>query len=292
MSEEQLLSIGEVSRATGMNAITLRAWQRRYGLLKPKRAANGRRAYTEDDIVRIKEILSWLDKGVAISKVGPYLQHKKQPKNNHDAPDYAEYQQRTIDAVSTFDQAKLDIAMDETFSLYPLDVIAQSIYPQVLATLNQHWLTSATAFSEQEFFESYLRNKLASTFLQKKPTHRQGKIVIVDLERAFTDLEILFMAAALSIYGFEVVMLGHSIVPREWLPVVQNAKAQGIIVCINSIGKHINQVNRLAADLNQPIFVRTRSPEKAQPLLDKKIKLLAEDYRILLTEITQCYETR
>jgi DNA-binding transcriptional MerR regulator len=290
MSEDQLLSIGDVSKATGVNAITLRAWQRRYGLLKPKRTTKGRRQYTEDDITRIKEILSWLDKGVAIGKVQPYLQHKKRSKNSSDAPDYLEYQNRAINAVQTFNQPLLESAFEELFSLYPLDMIAQNIYPDVLATLDKHWRTSDTAFSEQEFFEFYLRNKLASTFLQKKHANRAQKIVIVDLENTFTDIEMLFMAAALSIYGFAVVLLGHGIVPREWAAIVKNAQADGMIVCIRSVGKHINQVNRLAANIDVPLFVRTRTPQKARDMLDKKIILLPEDYQLLLAAINNAYE--
>ena len=292
MSEEQLLSIGDVSKVTGVNPITLRAWQRRYGLVKPKRTTNGRRQYTQDDVVRIQEILSWLHKGVAIGKVHGYLQHKKRSTNSLDAPDYLEYQNRAIVAVQTFDQPLLESAFDELFSLYPLDLIAQNIYPNVLATLDQHWRTSDTAFSEQEFFEFYLRNKLASMFLQKKQSHVSQKIVIVDLENAFTDIEMLFMASALSIYGFAVVLLGHGIVPREWAAIVKNAKANGMIVCTGSMGKHINQVNRLAATIGVPLFVRTRTPQKVNDLLDKKITLLPGDYQLLLATIVNAYEKK
>ncbi|EMJ5853212.1 TPA: MerR family transcriptional regulator, partial [Klebsiella aerogenes] len=43
-------SIGEFSRLCGINATTLRAWQRRYGLLKPERTDGGHRLYNDDDV--------------------------------------------------------------------------------------------------------------------------------------------------------------------------------------------------------------------------------------------------
>jgi len=43
-----------VSSETGVNAITLRAWERRYGLITPKRTAKGHRLYTEQDIRLIR----------------------------------------------------------------------------------------------------------------------------------------------------------------------------------------------------------------------------------------------
>ncbi|MGE9092398.1 MerR family transcriptional regulator, partial [Escherichia coli] len=39
--------------------VTLRAWQRRYGLLKPQRTDGGHRLFNDADIDRIREIKRW-----------------------------------------------------------------------------------------------------------------------------------------------------------------------------------------------------------------------------------------
>ena len=49
-------SIGEVAERCGINPVTLRAWQRRYGLLKPQRSEGGHRQFDDEDILRIEEI--------------------------------------------------------------------------------------------------------------------------------------------------------------------------------------------------------------------------------------------
>ncbi|GAA0469001.1 MULTISPECIES: MerR family transcriptional regulator [Tatumella] len=66
-------SIGEFSRLCGINATTLRAWQRRYGLLTPQRTEGGHRMYTDDDVRLALKILDWLRKGVPVSQVKPLL---------------------------------------------------------------------------------------------------------------------------------------------------------------------------------------------------------------------------
>ncbi|WP_439789939.1 MerR family transcriptional regulator [Photobacterium leiognathi] len=66
--EVKLYSISEVSELTGVNSVTLRAWQRRYGLLVPQRTPKGHRLYTDNDIAKIRDILAWLDKGVSIGR--------------------------------------------------------------------------------------------------------------------------------------------------------------------------------------------------------------------------------
>lgn len=65
-------SIGEFSRLCGINATTLRARQRRYGLLKPERTDGGHRLYNDDDVQLALKILDWV-KGVPVSRVKPLL---------------------------------------------------------------------------------------------------------------------------------------------------------------------------------------------------------------------------
>ncbi len=57
-----------VSSETGVNAITLRAWERRYGLITPKRTAKGHRLYTEQDIRLIRQVVALLNRGIPISQ--------------------------------------------------------------------------------------------------------------------------------------------------------------------------------------------------------------------------------
>jgi DNA-binding transcriptional MerR regulator len=68
-----LYTIGEVAQLCDINPVTLRAWQRRYGLLKPQRTDGGHRLFNEQEIDRIREIKRWIDSGVQVSKVKTLL---------------------------------------------------------------------------------------------------------------------------------------------------------------------------------------------------------------------------
>ena len=70
-------SIGDVAERCGINPVTLRAWQRRYGLLKPQRSEGGHRQFDEEDIQRIEEIKLWIKSGVPVSKVKSLLEESK-----------------------------------------------------------------------------------------------------------------------------------------------------------------------------------------------------------------------
>ena len=63
---EKQLPIRELSARTQINTVTLRAWERRYGLLTPQRTAKGHRLYSEKDVAKVERILDIVARGVPI----------------------------------------------------------------------------------------------------------------------------------------------------------------------------------------------------------------------------------
>lgn len=76
-------SIGEFARLCGINATTLRAWQSRYGLLKPLRTDGGHRLYSDEDIKQAQRILDWVKKGVPIGQVKLLLERPGKQRTNN-----------------------------------------------------------------------------------------------------------------------------------------------------------------------------------------------------------------
>lgn len=72
-----LLPIREVARSTGVNPVTLRAWERRYGLIVPQRTPKGHRLYSTEHVARIQAILTWLNRGVSVSQVKALLDSRQ-----------------------------------------------------------------------------------------------------------------------------------------------------------------------------------------------------------------------
>ena len=119
--QEELYPIRTVSRVTGVNSITLRAWERRYGLIKPTK---GHRLYSQNDIDLIQQVLELLDKGISIGQVKGYLKGQALKSTDEKAEDpWSNHQQRMLNAVVRFDTNALDQAYNEALSLYPIDLI-------------------------------------------------------------------------------------------------------------------------------------------------------------------------
>jgi DNA-binding transcriptional MerR regulator len=61
---------------TGINPNTLRAWERRHGLVRPERTPSGYRLYTEHDLDRLRHIQGLLDSGLSIGEVTSRLRRR------------------------------------------------------------------------------------------------------------------------------------------------------------------------------------------------------------------------
>ena len=61
------MRVGELSRRTGIGVGTLRAWERRFGLLEPERSPSGQRLYTEDDVERVAAVSRLVTDGLTLS---------------------------------------------------------------------------------------------------------------------------------------------------------------------------------------------------------------------------------
>src|SRR6476620_12599621 len=68
MFDDAALRIGELSKRTGVSAERRRAWERRYGLLRPTRSSGGLRLYTTGDVDRVRLMQQHLADGLAAAE--------------------------------------------------------------------------------------------------------------------------------------------------------------------------------------------------------------------------------
>ena len=61
------MRIGELARRTGVEAGTLRAWERRFLLLTPTRTDGGQRQYSETDVERVHAVRRLMDEGLTLA---------------------------------------------------------------------------------------------------------------------------------------------------------------------------------------------------------------------------------
>ncbi|MHA7000435.1 MerR family transcriptional regulator [Aeromonas schubertii] len=137
MTEPSLYPIRDVARLTGVNPVTLRAWQRRYGLVVPQRTEKGHRLYSEQDIALIRRILAWLELGVSIGQVRPLLE--QDPPAAKGLPDHWQEKVESLDsALLVLNQRQLESLLGELTANYPLPLLRRQVFSPWLAHLARH----------------------------------------------------------------------------------------------------------------------------------------------------------
>ena len=160
----ELFPIRTVSNLTGVNAVTLRAWERRYGLIKPVRTASGHRLYGREQIDLIHRILGLMKKGLPISQVARTLMAPQaQSAPARQGPWYA-YREDVVAAVSRFDEEALEEVYSGALALYPIETVTDRLLLPVLRELGRRWETGEGSVAEEHFFSVYVRDKLGARF--------------------------------------------------------------------------------------------------------------------------------
>ncbi len=174
------LPIRELSRQTGVNPVTLRAWERRYGLLRPQRTAKGHRLYDAGHVERVRAILTWINRGVAVSQVASLLATRTPQAEPRDSLWQAQCQ-RLLQAIAQLNERQLDDAFNANLTLYPPATLCTQLLLPLLAELEQRWQGQFGSSLERVFFHGWLRSKLGGRLYQSNRLLSGAPLLLVGL---------------------------------------------------------------------------------------------------------------
>jgi len=263
--EEKLYTIGTVSRLTGVGAITLRAWERRYDLIHPVRKDSGHRLFTRKHIDQINRITALTTQGVRISQITPDMLEGEQVKRsdqNSDGDRWIHYRHNMISAIIAYDEIRLEELYGEVLSLYPIGAVTRNLLKPLLVELGLRWETGTGMVAEEHFFAFYLRNKLGARF-HHRPRPDQGKLlVLAGLPGEYHEIALLLFALAANDKGYRLLTLGADM-PLAELPYVANKTKCDAIILSGAIQPNDTLLKKTLPELvsraGVPVFVGGQS---------------------------------
>jgi len=225
-------TISAVERLTGVNKITIRAWETRHGFIKPSRTESGRRLYTQDDIDRIKLALHLKSQGVAISRVRSVIEdsHVEKPEENKSGP-WEFYRQQMFQAIIEFNDDALDAYYSKALSLFSLDIVTKELMIPVLQVLGRRWKKSKGGIAEEHFFSSFMRNKLGARLNFRKSSDKNSPVYLAAcLPDEMHELGLLVFALAAQARECRVIFLGANVPVSEIVEVSKRVSCDGIVL--------------------------------------------------------------
>jgi DNA-binding transcriptional MerR regulator/methylmalonyl-CoA mutase cobalamin-binding subunit len=230
---EKLYTIGTVSKLTGVGAITLRAWERRYGLIEPVRKTSGHRLYTRQNIDKINRITALTQQGMRISQIRPEMLESGAANDAASGPDadaWKNYLNGMLAAIVSFDEERLEEIYNEALSLYAIGTVTRKLLAPLLIELGLRWEGGEGSIAEEHFFAFYLRNKLGARYHHRSRGNRGPLILIAGLPGEFHEIGLLLFALAVHESGFRVLPLGANMPLDELAPVARKKGVAAIVL--------------------------------------------------------------
>ncbi|AQT96400.1 MULTISPECIES: MerR family transcriptional regulator [Pseudomonas] len=289
---DDLLPIREVARLTGVNPVTLRAWERRYGLIQPIRTESGHRLYSRTDIDTVHRILDWIERGVAVSKVGKILARGEPLGETGTAPgdglEWAQWHGQLRSAISAFDDRQLDRLYGQIFSAYPLAVVFQDILMPLWQSLLRHQGRFGQA-SEWLFFDNFLRSRTAQR-LQVIAATPLPRVLLAAIAGECRELELLVAGLLLTGEKLAVKLLGVGQPFDELTLVCEKTQPQALVLFSNRApGSELPlRLKRLALTLDCPLLLAGDAADLAQDsLAGSSIGCLGNEGRLMQRRLQQ-----
>lgn len=295
LKQEELFPIREVSRLTGVNPVTLRAWERRYGLIQPTRTDSGHRLYSQADIDAVRSILAWIERGVAVSKVGSILAKSASSRsvatpayNDVVSDDWSQWQDQLRSALQNFDESRLERVYGQVFSCYPLQVVFQSIFMPVWQELLLRQ-DEVGQRGEWLMLDGFLRGRCWQRLQLRRDDSRE-RVLLVALPGHCRELELLVAALLLGNQDIDVAVMGPGVPMADLALVCERMQPQALVVFSNQPpgDEFPRQLARLALGLECPVLLAGDSADLAEEsLAGSPIACLGNEGRLMQRRLQQ-----
>lgn len=215
-------NVKAVSHLVGIPPVTLRAWERRYGLPTPQRGAQGYRLYSEYDVRTLRWLKTQIDTGLSISRAAQHLTDLRSQGNDPalTVRREAASQQpastinlagRCVEAWQLLDEETAAETLRLAFSLYPLDRVLLEVIRPALVDLGERWHRGELPVATEHFATQFCLRHLQSMMAAAGAPSRPGRIVAACAPGEHHEIGLLTLVVLLRWRGWDVLYLGPNL---------------------------------------------------------------------------------
>jgi DNA-binding transcriptional MerR regulator len=153
--------IGELSRRSGVSPELLRAWENRYGLLRPMRSDGGFRLYSPRDERRVAVMRSHLERGLSAAEAARLtLDEESVAAPSGESPVLERGAGELRVALDAFDESAAQSALDRLLSGLSVEIVLREVVLVYLRELGDRWERGEASVAHEHFASQVLRGRL------------------------------------------------------------------------------------------------------------------------------------
>lgn len=221
-------SIKDLELFSGIKAHTIRAWERRHGLLKPSRSDTNIRSYGMDDLRTILNTSLLLKEGMSISQVAALTEEQRREKIKSGISEQWG-KDEALNALKMATVAYDEELFERTSQNYRIDhgfeALVENLYLPLLNMIGLLWQSSSICAAQEHFSSNLVRQKLVSAIdaLPLGGGNGRPTVVLYLPENEIHELGLLYLQYRLRREGRRTIYLGESVpiedvvdLARQW----------------------------------------------------------------------------
>lgn len=238
-----MYSIKQASIRSGVSVPLIRAWERRYGVVSPKRTPSGYRLYDDQAIATLVRVRELTETGWTASEASrAVLEGEVAVKVPRTLPataitsDEAHAQvtdliTRFVDSAAEMDIAATGAALDEIFARGSYESIVDDLLMPALIALGQAWSEGRVDVAAEHAASAAVHRRLSA--LYEAAATMEDALVVVGLPPGSRhELGALAFAVALRRRGVGVLYLGPDVPVASWAHVIERNRARVAIMSV------------------------------------------------------------
>jgi len=211
--EKGVYNVKAISKKLGLQPGTLRAWERRYNIVTPKRNEVGHRIYTENDLTKLKWLVDKVQQGFTISQAVDLLSEETNDLSSFLSPGESlnlkkeEISHHIFDALLSLNEVEADDLINYALNFYRIEVVILDI----LAPITEPSFSKKKMITEGEleYIKNWIRVKILSTYQRIPIQSFLPKVLTIAPPNKNDDIKILIFSVFLKLRGFQVYYVGQ-----------------------------------------------------------------------------------
>jgi len=245
--EDGLYPMRVVTRLTGLNADTVRVWERRYGAVEPPRTEGRARRFTAQDVRRLLLIREAIGRGHAIRDVARLSEGELQsllgqtgalergsesasavPPEDAHARLRAEY----LAALERFDVRRAgDILARSAALMEPTELVLEVIAP-ILREIGDRWEHGAMSVAHEHVGSAQLRSLLFAMMRLPGPQPGARKVLVTTPPGQLHEFGALIGAFVAASRGYEAIYLGPDLPESDLDVALELSRADLVLLSV------------------------------------------------------------
>lgn len=211
-------SIQALAKTSGISAESLRNWEKRYGILQPRRSDSGQRVYSAADVATVQQIASLLKAGARIGDLcrvlasGEALPNIAEPSARVPRENCARQLLESLRALQS--ERSHELASLFATMLSPDELVLQ-VYAPLLTLAGSEWQNGQLSIVQSNFVAAFARHRLHAFAALSSARRTKLEFVLATQSGERHEGGILALNALLRLRGHSTIYLGPDVPLRE-----------------------------------------------------------------------------